>query len=200
MRLRGIVVLASLALAVSCGSDGPNEPSGSSGTFTFSFAGTMISGSYSASGSSNASNTQPWAAGFLSAPDNAIGVIAVSPRAGTTGRYDQVFLAADRITEGTASVDADCGADVDETCAGMVLFYNSSDAGGNGEILCVLETGSITIASISSTRTTGTFSGSGTCVNQDNLDEGTFTVTNGSFNVPLVTGGTGGGSVMRRSR
>jgi hypothetical protein len=185
VRLHGIAAVASLALVVSCGSDGPNEPSGTTGTFSFSFAGTMISGSYSASGSlpANNSTAQPWAVGVRETGENLIGVVAVSPRTGATGRYDMAILAIDRTTAGSASIDVDCDPEGTVACSGMVLFYNLSDTGGAGDVLCGLEAGTITLASVTNSRVTGSFSGTGICINQDDAEEG----TNGTFNVPLVS-------------
>jgi hypothetical protein len=200
LRHRELAAVAALVFAVSCGSDGPSEPTGTSGTFTFNFGGTMVSGSYSASGSlpSNGSTAQAWAAGFNDTTDDYIGIVAVAPRTGAGARYDQVILAVDRNTTGSTSIDVGCDPDGTAICTGMLLWYNISDAGGLGEVLCVLETGTVTIASVSSSRVTGSFSGNGICVAQDDGDEGTFTVTNGSFNVPLVS--NTGGNLMRRSQ
>lgn len=188
MTYRGLAVLAALAATVSC-SDDPTAPTGGSGTFAFTFGGTMVSGSYSATGdyvANQASSTQAWAAGFRETGTTLVGAVALQPKA--NARYDMAILSIDRNTAGTSTVDANCDPEGTSTCTGFGLFYNFSDqANSSGEIICALETGSVTIASIDNNRMSGSFSGSGTCVNLDTFAEGTFTVSSGSFNVPMLS-------------
>lgn len=202
---RSLAVLAALAFAASC-SDGPNEPTvNASGSVTFAYnGGTLVNaGSYSASGglpaSETAQATQQWAAGFRDTQNsNNIGVVASVPRTGN--RFDMAMLVFDRSTAGSSTIDPNCSAD---NCAALIFMYNFSQSEtATGEVMCGLETGTLTLATVSATRATGSFSGSGSCISFDDFNtESTFTVTNGSFDVPLISDVPGGGlGAMIRSR
>lgn len=205
LKHRSLGIVAVLAFTASC-SDGPNEPTvNASGSVAFSYnGGTLVNaGSYSANGglptSQTSQATQQWAAGFRDSENsNNVGIVASVPRTG--GRFDLAIIAFDRSTPGSSTININCSA---ETCPAMILWYNMSESTtATGEVLCGLETGTMTLATVSSTRATGSFSGSGTCVSADDFTtESTFTVTNGSFDVPLLSDVPGGGlGAMIRSR
>ena len=198
-------ILAALAFAASC-SDGPNEPTvNASGSVTFSYnGGTLVNaGSYSAAGglptSATEQSARQWAAGFRDTENNNnIGVVASVPR--TSNRFDMTMIVFDRSTAGSSTINTNCSG---ESCAAMIFMYNFSESStATGEVMCGLETGTLTLASVSPTRATGSFSGSGSCISLDDFTtESTFTVTSGSFDVPLLSEVPGGGlGAMIRSR
>ena len=202
---RKLGILAALAFVASCG-DNTTEPTvNASGSVTFGYTGSPLvnAGSYSANGSlptsQTAQATQQWAAGFRDSQDNNnIGVVASVPRA--TSRYDMAMLVFDRSTAGSSTINVNCSA---ASCAAMILFYNLSESStATGEVMCGIETGTMTLATVSATRASGTFSGTGSCISMDDFTtESTFSVTNGSFDVPLLTdvpGGTLGAMISSR--
>ena len=201
---RSIVALLALAVTASCG-DGGTDPGdlAASGTVAFSYNGgsLLAAGSYSATGgmplTSNDIESHTWAAGYRDPDEN--NNLAVMGSVSRSSRYDWALMYFDRSTAGTSTIDIDCTANA---CAGMVFWYNQSDGSATaGEVYCGLETGTMTIATISNTRATGTFSGTGTCFTLDAVTESSFTVTNGTFDVPIVTDpGVGTGLMIRNQR
>lgn len=205
MKHRSLGVLAILAFGASC-SDGPSEPTlNAAGTMAFSYnGGTLVTaGSYSANGglptSQTTQATQQWAAGFRDTENNNnIGVVASVPRA--NNRFDMAMLVFDRSTSGSSTIDVNCPTD---NCAALIVMYNISESStATGEVMCGLETGTMTLTTVSATRATGSFSGTGSCISLDDFTtESTFTVTNGTFDVPLISDVPGGGlGAMIRSR
>lgn len=198
---RSITALLALAVTVSC-SDSPSGPNGAaSGSLSFGYnGGTLVSaGSFAASGglpaSQTAQNTTDWAAGVRDdQSNNNISVIGSVPRAGS--RVDLAMLMFDRSTAGTSTISVNCDT---ETCPAVVFWYNLSESqNATGEVLCGLETGTMTLATVTTTRATGSFSGTGSCISLDDFTtETTFTVTNGSFDVPLLTDVPGAGLMIR---
>lgn len=198
----GVTALLALAVTVSC-SDSPSGPNGAaSGSLSFAYnGGTLVSaGSFSATGglptSQTAQNTTSWAAGVRDDQNNNnIGVIGSVPRAAS--RVDLAMIMFDRSAAGTSTIDAaNCAA---ETCPAVVFWYNLSESqNATGEVLCGLETGTMTLATLSNTRATGSFSGTGSCLSLDDFTtETTFTVTNGSFDVPILSDVPGTGFMVR---
>lgn len=190
-------VLAALALAVASCSDSSTEPTGLTGSLSFTYGSTLATGtSYSASGALPTSETnqatQEWAAGFRDDQENQIGVVASRPRTG--GQFDLALLSIERVTPGTSTINVNT-CDVD--CTDLVVIFNTNQSGTSSqEVYCFLETGSVTVASVSSSRISGTFSGSGTCGTVQGT-EAAFTVSNGSFNAPIISG-FGNAMVMSR--
>lgn len=201
---RSIVALIALAITASC-SDSPTEPQlAAAGSLAFGYnGGTLVAaGTYSASGglptSEAEQSTRAWAAAVRDAQNaNNIGVISSSPRA--NNRADLVILSFDRSTAGSSTIDMDSCTEDD--CAGMVFWYNLSQSQSSaGEVLCGLETGTMTIATLTATRVTGTFSGTGSCTSLDDFMTFTaFTVTNGTFDAPVLPD-IPGSNLMVRSR
>jgi hypothetical protein len=182
---RSLLVLACLAI-VACSNDDPAGPNniGVSGTVSFSFSGGS-SGSFNASGAltstTQADFTKAWAAGVKSDQDNAIEIAASAPK--TSSTHDQVIITIPRTTAGGATINVNCTAN---TCADVVVTFGNSNASFlQFDLACGLETGTIVVASINSSRVAGTFSGTGTCFTSGNQTSA-FTVTNGSFDVALV--------------
>ena len=205
MKRSVLYVAAVAAFVAGCGDGGTDPQLSASGSVSFSYNGGSLApaGSYSASGgmplSEAEQTTRAWAAGVRDTENqNNIGVVASVPKA--NNRFDLVVLAFDRSTAGNSTIDLENCTEVD--CAAMVAFYNVSESqNATGEVLCGLETGTMTLTSVSSTRATGTFSGTGSCSSFDSELTTVYTVTNGTFDVPLLSNVPGGGvGLMRRSR
>jgi hypothetical protein len=185
-----LVIAAALSLLAACGSDSVTGAINGavSGTLSFNYTGGG-GGSFSANGGitsaafANSAYTTTWAAGFKEASDNSTNIVANIARTSTTSDFAAITVKGQ--STGTFNIDVNCVATSTSTCNDVALFtaYNSSaQTFGN---VCSFTSGSITIATLSSTSAVGTFSGSGGCV----TPSGTVTpwaVTNGSFNVPLL--------------
>jgi len=127
-----------------------------------------------------------WAAGWTSSADNGTNVVANLPRTG--GLADNAIIMANRQTVGVGTIDPACAPTSSVSCNGVMLVLGAPANEAAPASICYLESGTITISSISSTNAAGTFSGSGSCLNLSTLASSAFAVTNGSFNVPLLTG------------
>lgn len=182
------VAFALLVLAASC-SDSPSTPIvGFNGALSFTYTGGgggthTADGDFTAITSSNLYTTD-WAYGVRSEVDVVLGIVSNQPRTATS--HDMTILAVNRLTTGSSSISADCDPDVDAGCTGVVFFRGQSNTFTTYEHYCILTTGTVNIASISNSRATGTFSGSGFCFDVDSNDE-PFVVTNGTFNVALLS-------------
>jgi hypothetical protein len=158
-------------------------PGGLSGTVTFNYTG-------GGGGTFNVSGRMPtiaaeigdddWAAGFRDSPNSQIQIAGV--RARSADRYDLAFIGIGRLTVGTENIDANCDPEFD-VCTGLILLISASEADNDLDFFCALGTGSIAITEITSTRVRGSFSGTGGCANGSVTS---FTVTGGTFDVPLV--------------
>jgi hypothetical protein len=187
MRSKNALLAASLALLIGCSSDAVS-PSALSGTLAFSYSGGS-SGTFSATGALSAGTSATgYAVGGRDQTNTGTVVLASFPRTATTSDIVSLFIP--RLTSGSSTVDVAC---VTTTCAGLSVTFGSANAGGGSFVqLCFLTTGTLTITTISSSRATGTFSGTGDCFSQTALGTtSAFTVTGGTFDVaivPLLTG------------
>jgi hypothetical protein len=186
VRLNSAFVLALGVVLAGCG-DSPTEPTlGVSGStsFTYTGAGAANATSYSASGAVPANfettwGSSSWAAGGVDGTAET-DIIASVPR--TSSTWDVAIITINRTTPGTSTISSSCTANV---CTSVSVIFNASqDLLTSYSYFCTLTTGSVTISSASATNATGTFSGSGTCVNSADV-ESAFTITNGSFNVGI---------------
>lgn len=183
---RSIALLAVLA-AVAC-SDTSGPDTAASGSVSFSYTGAQ-SGTFNVTGAvssiSAPSNTQPWAIGIRDQATSSIGVVGNRPQ--SQGLYDVVVISANRLAAGTASIDANCDPNVNPSCDGVAVIFNATGGQTASTMLvCVLASGTVTLASVSSTRATGSFSGAGTCVDKNSVTTG-FTVSDGTFDVALTS-------------
>lgn len=185
---RSLAALLVIVTLAAC-SDDPSGPTASaSGSIGFAYAGTVSGGgTFSATGAAPGATTSPytqsWAASWFDQATFYVSGVRTLPNS----RFDMVVIGINRSTAGTATIDQNCDPDTDANCTGFGVMFNLSQTGGTtGWIICGLLTGSATITSISSSRATGTFSGTGTCINADTQAEASFTVTNGTFDVPVI--------------
>ena len=153
---------------------------------SFSFTGAG-NGTYSASGvvpaNQNAQVTTDWATGFRDVSENSFVLISVQPTSG--GVFNQVLINIPRLTTGSATVDVNCDSSTDN-CAELAFLVGTNATGSTFQFLCGLETGTLTISTMTNTRATGTFSGTGTCFD-DEANETSFAVSNGNFDVAFVS-------------
>ena len=170
------LAVAALALLAGCNSSEPTGVVNLSGDLAFAYTG-ALSGSFSASGqmpqTTTEQRTMDWAAGERDDPD--IFVDAAVPRSATT--YDVVFLSVGSTTVGSSDIAFDAD----------VTILLGAQVSGTGQPLqvCFLNAGTVAITEITATRVKGTFSGTGSCVDPTPTTT-SFTVANGTFDVPLV--------------
>jgi hypothetical protein len=190
MRRTAAVLLTTLALAA-CGSDKPTEPTPEAQTSgTLSYMSTGVTGSFSATGgfltnaSEAASQSTPWAVGYRNQQNTGIGIVANQPTSG--GLSTLVGLSFNRLTAGSLPITSDCQPG-STTCASFVVVVGvpAYGSGGTNSHICMLSSGTATLATVTATRVTGTFAGAGTCIAPGGQTE--FIATNGSFDVMLGT-------------
>lgn len=185
MHLRRFALVASLALIAGCGDETTGPGGIVTGSFSFNFAG-GISGTYTASGSfpTNAAQqaTTTWAAGEVVTADGDTYLASAVPASAST--HNLVTIFAERITAGSVSISSSCS----PNCGDFGFFFGLPNTGSAPPAqTCFLTTGTVTFSTLSTTRAVGTFSGSGDCVSAGGATTA-FTVTAGTFDVPLVTG------------
>jgi hypothetical protein len=171
-----VLMVASVGVAMSCGDS--TSPGSVSGSLSFTHSG-AISGTFNASGSVLVADPEAvqWAAASRDNTNDGIDISARIPRASNTNDNILIFFP----QQTTGSVDAGTEA--------IVIIGFGVNESGSATWLCGLDAGTVTVATISSTRVTGTFSGTGDCIASGG-GAAAFTVTNGSFNVPLIDGGS----------
>jgi hypothetical protein len=179
--VKRVLLAAALLGAVSCSdSSGPNT----FGTVSFTYTGAG-GGTFIASGNAPEffapSTTTSWAVGFFEGSEGQ--VAGSKPRSG--GLVDVALLRFQRTTPGEASIDTDCDVEGTDACNGMVFFLDFNGDGDTGEFFCGLTAGTIVISDVTNGRMTGTFSGTGVCIDEGNV-ETDFTVSNGEFDVALI--------------
>jgi hypothetical protein len=177
--------LAAGAAALTLGCAGDASPPNTAGVVSFSYSG-AASGTFNATGSQPASaaefETKPWGAGHLFTGGDGSSVTSVAPRNSTTHDYLVVLIPAN--SPSTSQIDFDnCTANVCASVFFVLARANASDAVFEQD--CYLQTGSITITSVTSSRMQGTFSGNGTCETQAGATS-SVVVTNGAFDVPIL--------------
>ncbi|MDQ2668728.1 MAG: hypothetical protein M3Z05_22430 [Gemmatimonadota bacterium] len=190
MSYKRIAIVAALALLSACGSDSVTNTvnDATSGSLSFNYTGGG-GGSFSATGAitsaalASSPYTTTWAAGFKDATDNSTNMAANITRTATTS--DVAVISVKGQATGTFSIDVNCVATGTSTCNDVVFITGQSASGQTFNNACTLTAGSIMISALTSTRATGTFSGSGTCASSTGV-ETAWVVTNGAFSVPLL--------------
>jgi hypothetical protein len=168
-----VLFAASLAVAASC-SDSTGT-SGLNGTLSFSHSG-ATSGNFNASGSAVVANpgTSEWAAAGRDDLDQSITIVANIPRGSNTA--DNVLVYFPQLTTGTVTIAQ--GSEV-------LIAFGINSSGTSATWSCELDAGSVVVTSVSNNRVQGSFSGTGDCFATTGGPVA-FTVTNGSFNVPML--------------
>ena len=155
-----------------------------SGSLSFSYTGAGGAATYSASGSApgiggTSPGTVPWAAAHRDATTQSIVVSAAIPR--TSSTWDIAAVNLERLTVGSNTFDSSCTAQ----CPFVGVSFGATLDAASYQFVCLLTSGTVAITSVSSTRVVGTFSGTGDCGDSTGVSSA-FTVTSGSFDVPLV--------------
>jgi hypothetical protein len=174
-------------LAMGCSDTTAPNTIGAAGSMSFSFTNAGTAGSYSANGAvpSNVSvnfGSKPWATGTLDNSDQTILVGAAIPKSSSTWDVATIQLVGQ--STGTKTIDANCGA---STCTEVLVDFGATQSETNFQLTCALTTGTVVVTSLSASHVAGTFSGSGTCFSSTGTTT-PFTVTNGAFDVALVSG------------
>jgi hypothetical protein len=169
-----LLVGALLTVATACGDS--TGPGGLNGRVSFSYSG-ATSGTFDASGSILEGDPlrSTWAAGARDDENESLAVAANLARSETT--TDDVVIDFPQLATGTVTV---------ANGARVAISFGYTQT-GIPTWSCDLTSGSVTVTTLSGTRARGSFSGTGTCVNS-NGTSGAFTVSNGSFDVPVVNG------------
>jgi hypothetical protein len=176
-------LLAAMSLALGCGGgDSPTETTDQSGTVSFTYSG-AVSGSYTATGAIQVTGTVPqygnFAVGFWE--DQWFEVLA--HRAGTHPRGDLFTLNVENISgPGSFTIRRDCT----NNCAWVELVPNFNWNTFAFERVCELESGSVQVTAINNQRAQGSFSGQGSCYDMADNRQGSFSISNGSFNIPIM--------------
>lgn len=190
MSYKRLAVLVSLAALMACGSDSVTNPINAvtSGSLSFNYTGGG-GGSYNATGGISSATlastpyTTTWAAGYKDATDNSTNIASNIPRTSTTS--DVVVITIKGQTATTGTINVNCVTSGTVACNSVNLLLGQSSSGATFSNICSLESGSVTLASISSTNATGSFSGSGMCFSSAGTTSA-WVVINGAFNVPLL--------------
>jgi hypothetical protein len=176
--MRAFLVLAAL---VAC--DGATSPDPNSGQLSFSYSGDVSgTGSFAAVGVLPADPNALDSRGGAAARLEVTALIAASvPR---SNAFDFVYLRTGDTVATTNTFMYGC----DPFLPGCTTFLFETNGSahdlGQHDMLCQLTAGTVTVVDISPTRMTGTFAGTGVCEGSGNSSA--VTVTNGSFDVPIV--------------
>jgi hypothetical protein len=166
-------MVAGALLAVVAGCSDGTGPGRFGGTLSFNHSG-ATSGTFSASGSllEGDPQTTNWVAGVR---DEVAEAIAIAARVARPGEVDDIVIDFPQVGPGTVTI---------ANGAGIIVAFGQTES-GDVEWSCTLTSGSVTVASVTNERARGTFSGSGSCVSETGASAA-FTVTNGTFDAPLV--------------
>ncbi|HJQ19669.1 MAG TPA: hypothetical protein VJ867_04910 [Gemmatimonadaceae bacterium] len=192
LRYRGFALIGLLSVIAACSSDkttGVNGNVSGSVSFTYSGAG-QTNATYAATGaissttSSSAAYTKTWAAAYKDNADQSTNLVANLVRG---SKSDLLVITMASQSTGNTTIDSNCNSTSTTACTDVVLAIGVSSDGSNFDYVCVLESGSVSITSLSGSNAQGTFSGAGTCTQTvQPFATSTWTVTNGSFNVPVL--------------
>jgi len=172
MKSSRVFVGVLLAAAAGCG-DGTG-PGALNGSLSFSHSG-ATSGTFTASGSVLVADPEAatWAAGARDDANESIAIAANIARPSNT--FDDIIIDFPQLTPGTVTV---------ANGAHVVITFGQTQS-GSATWFCDLTAGSVVVTSVSSSRVRGSFSGTGDCLGATGGPV-SFTVTNGSFDVPLI--------------
>lgn len=169
-----------IALSVAACAESVTAPQPFDGGLAFSYTG-AIAGTFNAKGAVDSTNKTPWAgAGRIEGTPMMVLAAAV-PRSQTT--HDIVAVVVPRNTPGTSTIATICPP---EGCADLYATFGRANGDGNDYLTgCYIVSGSVTIATITATRVTGSFSGTGQCISKQGA-ETTFQVLGGEFDLPIL--------------
>jgi hypothetical protein len=184
-KLLNTALAGAVALLAACsdttGGSGPGP-----GSLSFNYGGDRV-GSYSASGTyrprGSSFDKVPFAVGVRSSGSD-LAVLSYQPVTSTTG--NMVLLAVPGVTgNGSYSLASDnCGSN--DCPLALLVFDTNPDLEEDDSQVFAFSSGTLTVTSISGGRMTGTFSGTAETLFADSV----ITITNGSFDLPVRSGGT----------
>jgi hypothetical protein len=182
--LAATLAAATLAL-VGCKDSTGNDTPIAAGSLSFTYTGAR-SGSYSTSGAVLAQNgggfvKQQFATAvrFTQPGQNSVGVIGYVPVTPSTGNEVIFAFPSSGIGQTVAFTD-NCNT---TGCAlGLIVFDTNPDLQEDNSVPFFLTSGTLQVSAVTNDRITGTFSGTA----EDVAGVQTITVTNGSFDLPLV--------------
>jgi hypothetical protein len=182
-RISAALAAASLALAA-CG-DGTGS-SVEPGSLSFTYTGAR-SGLYSATGTiRRTSDTtfakQPFAVGAKGTIQGTSFVSVLSYRPVTTETGDMVLFDLANVT-GPTTLSLSSACDADDCPFAAIVFDTDPNASEDESDFYVFDSGTLNITSVSGNHLRGTFSGTAT----EFFGDAIITVTNGTFDVPLVS-------------
>jgi hypothetical protein len=184
-----IRLVVCLVVVAGC-SDGPTAPQtvGEPGSLSFAFTGAAGAATFTASGAVPSNHTttlgtSSWAAAEQNDTTQTLAVLASAPR--TRQTWDLVSVEFPRLSLGTENINPTCGG---ISCAEILVLFSSRIDDGGFQYVCTLDSGSITLAAISATRASGSFSGTGSCFSSVDVQT-PFTIANGTFDVGILTTG-----------
>lgn len=177
-RLRTLPILALLALSAACDDGDPTGPV-DDGSLAFSHAGTGEAPSrWETNGAPvGADPNADWA--FALYDQVTLGISANRRTAGN--KHDEVSIGITAPASQTQYAVGDC-----DTCAVVNFTFGQVGHESNFERACTLTAGTLKLTEYDGERAKGTFSGTGTCFHTPGEEPDAFTVTNGSFDVPIV--------------
>src|SRR5579862_230164 len=186
MRIPSISAILVMALTACGGSTGPTTAQ-LSGSLSFSYAGasSATTGNFSASGTAPSNNDTFGSSSWARASDSASDFLAIASVPGAASTWNFVILAASPATVGSSPISAtSCGGST--PCGGFGFYIGATSTDlVTYTYACFLTSGTITIASINSTRATGSFGGTGLCSTQAGASSA-VTVASGAFDVGVV--------------
>jgi hypothetical protein len=179
-----LLAAAALALAA-CGGDGTGS-SVEPGSLSFTYTGAR-SGSYSATGSIRRTSDstfarQPFAVGAKGSLQGTsfVSILSYQPVTAETGNM-ALFDLANVTGPTTLSLSSAC--DADDCPFAAIVFDTDPNASEDESDFYLFESGTLNVTSVSGNHLRGTFSGTAT----EFFGDATITVTNGTFDVPLVS-------------
>ena len=182
--LAAALTAATVALVGCKDSTGNNTPI-ASGSIAFSYTGART-GTFSTSGAVLAQNgggfvKQQFATAvkFTDPGQSSIGIIGYLPVTAATGN-EVIFAFPSSGVGQTLALTETCAT---AGCAiGLIVFDTNPDLQEDNSVPFFLNSGTLQVSAVSNDRITGTFSGTAADID----GETTITVTNGSFDLPLV--------------
>jgi hypothetical protein len=190
VKATSLLALCGLCVVASCGNDvTPPDTIGESGSLSLSFAGAGTSGTstFSATGAVPSSvavsfGSKPWAAGAKDDQNQNLVIFASVPKSSSIWDYITLNI----VGQGTGSrtVISTC---TSGNCNAVSMVFGSNQSTTNFQYLCSLTSGTIAVASVTATRITGTFSGTGDCFSSSGASS-PFSIANGTFDVGIYSG------------
>ena len=194
MRARCVVAFVVAFLGVGCASDSTNPGTlGISilGKASFGYVRGGNSGSYAATGIISAATftsnryTTTFAVGLQDTTSAGTSIISNVPS--TSSVSDVLTITVNAHSAGTFTIGQGCVAGA-STCTSLVFVLGLNPNTGAFTAACTLSSGVVSVATYSETNATGSFSGSGVCAGPTGVSAD-FTISNGTFDVPVIKGG-----------